>query len=95
VDFAINIDERHLYVNGELDHASAPHLHLEMASAEGLIDAVDLRGVTFIDSGGVEALLILHRRYANVPLREPSVAVQRIVDLLGSTAALFEGAVAP
>lgn len=55
---------RHLALHGELDMADVPELEaaLRQAEASGLPLVVDLRGLTFIDSTGIAALMACHAR---------------------------------
>jgi anti-anti-sigma factor len=79
-----------LVVRGELDFSSAGHLRSELVEATrdgaGPV-AVDLSGVTFIDSTGVSLLVESKRRLGeserDLVLRAPSERVRRVLDLSG------------
>lgn len=88
-------------LRGELDLATSPdellaRLPALAAAASGRI-ALDLSGVTFLDCGGLRALLTLqqriHRQGGEVCLADASSAVTRVFDLLAShlaSCALFK-----
>ena len=64
-------------VTGELDLATLPRLREQLegaveARAAGL--AIDLMGITFIDSVAIAAIVNLHRRLPGAPI---SVAIER------------------
>ena len=82
-------------VEGELDAASTPML------VESVLDTVlstptvvwlDLRGVTFLDSGGLWALLSLRRTAsvlgAALEVRDISDAVRRVIETTGTSSRL-------
>jgi anti-anti-sigma factor len=80
-----------LHVSGELDIGSSAVLRqhlLSLLADEDVGDvALDLSGVTFLDSSGLAVLLMGARRWAaggnTLAVREPSAVVQRIIDLTG------------
>ena len=75
---------------GEIDAASAVELTEAFTQiptvADGIV-AVDVAGVTFIDSSGVRILLELASRVAAVggrlTLRNPSAPVSKIIEITG------------
>ena len=77
------IEDCCLFIRGELDAHSAPQLHREVASAEGLIDRIDLGDLTFVDSAGADALVTVRRRYPTLQVSRPSAPLLRIVQLAG------------
>jgi anti-anti-sigma factor len=75
-------------LNGELDLASAPDLERELRDAEAESPArvvIDLKGLAFMDSTGLQALLRARERASNAPyelvLRRGSHQVQRVFEL--------------
>jgi anti-sigma B factor antagonist len=80
-----------LHVTGELDIGSSPVLRqqlLELLADDEVGDlALNLSGVTFLDSSGLAVLLMAARRWSSdghcLAVREPSAVVQRIIDLTG------------
>lgn len=83
-------DDRHLVVQGEIDLHTAALLRKHLA---GLVEdghdpvVVDMAGVTFLDSSGVEALVraldALGQRREALVLQRPSPAVRRILEMAG------------
>jgi anti-sigma B factor antagonist len=81
-------------VSSELDLCTAPGLHGKAAQAmspdQSLIE--DLADVTFIDSAGVEMLLLLAKLVRDADralhLRRPSRSVGRLLEITGLTDAL-------
>ena len=75
-------------VAGDVDLASAPALHdrLHPLATRGAGVAVDLAGVTFIDSSGIHALLTSARAIdaagGSLVLAAPSPAVRRLFELV-------------
>ena len=82
-------------VAGEVDLATMPifDLALELLAGCAADVVIDLSDVTFIDIGGVRALAQATRRVRDAGrrlwLRDPSVEVRRMIDLLG-WAALYD-----
>jgi anti-anti-sigma regulatory factor len=74
---------RCLLVIGELDAFAVPRLHLEVATLEGLIDAIDLGSLTFIDSSGIRALVVVRRRYPTLEMQNPSTMARRLMEIVG------------
>jgi anti-sigma B factor antagonist len=86
--FSVEVD------SGELDHATAPVL---VAAAQSLADepgdlVVDLGGLTFVDSAGLNTLVELgvaaHDRGCSLRLRNVTGHVRRVVTLGGLTSLL-------
>jgi anti-anti-sigma factor len=80
------LDPRHLYVEGELDIHSRSKLDEALAEAGPFQDVtLDLSGVTFIDSTGLNLLLVADQAHRNggsrLVLFEPSTEVARLIDL--------------
>ena len=77
-----------IHVHGDLDLAEAPHfaeaLHQALGRSRRLV-AADLSGVSFMDSSGLQQLVLAQRmvngRHADFVLVAPSSAVVRILDL--------------
>lgn len=95
-EFSVEVDpgRRLVRVSGELDMATAPVL---VAAAQSLADGssdliVDLAGLTFIDSAGLNTLVELgvaaHDRGCNLRLRNMTGHVRRVVTLGGLTSLL-------
>jgi anti-sigma B factor antagonist len=84
-----------LHVAGELDIGSAPVLRqqlLDLLGDEEVGDvALDLSGVTFLDSSGLAVLLMGARRWDadgnRLIVRTTNSVVDRIIDLTGARAA--------
>ena len=76
-------------VTGEIDILTAPRLRAVLDNAASLSDRVmlDLAGVEFIDSTGLSALVAADATMTDsgksLQLKEPSVAVQRLLQLAG------------
>jgi len=72
-------------VSGEIDISNFGKFHAAASSA--LVDRsqliLDLSGVTFIDSAGVNVLVHLASHEASVQLRTPSSPVRRVIELTG------------
>ena len=85
---SIDIDGTTAVIAGDVDHYSAPEFHprLRDFGAQGGNLIVDLRGVRFIDSTGVSALILLRQQVVasgGTVLVLPSQNVKRVVELLG------------
>ena len=85
-----------ILVAGELDLASAPVLYHQLVreqrdGADAIV--VDLSGVTFIDSSGLQALLAAHENDGERLRIILSPAASRLVDLAGlrDTLPIIEG----
>jgi anti-sigma B factor antagonist len=79
-----------LRVAGEIDLDTAPQLReaaLEAFRHHGTTLRLDLRGVSFMDSTGIEVLLATRRRAAleggSLTLHRPSRAVLRVLEVAG------------
>lgn len=76
-------------VSGELDIASAPLLHDHVLAliGDGHRIVLELAGVEFMDSSGLEVLLSCHGRAeqagTGLVLRRPSPRVSRLLELTG------------
>lgn len=78
-------------ISGDLDPATAPAL--EAALADAVADpevssiAVDLSGLTFLDSSGLRVFVVareaMRAREAAFTLRSPSANVRRLLDVTG------------
>jgi|1186.fasta_scaffold127992_2 anti-sigma B factor antagonist len=87
-------DRARIFVRGELDLATAPELRREI---ENLLSdghrrplvIIDMGDVTFCDSSGLQALLLLaehsHRVGINFRLSNLTANVQRVFELTGTT----------
>jgi anti-anti-sigma regulatory factor len=64
---------------GELDGTDRSRLLAAFAHLRGDTMTVDLAGLTFVDSGGLRALIDLRAAHPRLQLVEPSKATQRIV----------------
>lgn len=77
-------------VEGELDGSTVVRLREELeAAADAAHVAVDLGGITFVDSSGIEALVRAHHRHAgrlHLLGVQRSRAATRVLDLFGLTA---------
>jgi anti-anti-sigma factor len=76
-------DGRTLIVEGEVDLATAERL---LQAAIERIDEgparLDMRGVTFLDSTGIRALIGIAERFGAIELVSPTRAVRRVLDLV-------------
>ena len=76
-------------VSGEIDAHSAPLLadHLSDCAATDTDIAIDLSGVSFMDSSGLRMLIELRQRVEDAPhglvLRSPSDTVLRLLEVAG------------
>jgi len=73
---------------GELDAESAPLFEAALADmSEGTRAVVDMKGVTFMDSGGIYVLVKHSTRLADgggsLHVRNPSSGVQRLLQITG------------
>ena len=83
-----------VYASGEIDMASGDHLRETLT--ELCVDAatvrLDMRDVSFIDSTGINVLVLMHRRSmqrgCRLLLSAPSTAVRRVLDYTGADAVL-------
>jgi anti-anti-sigma factor len=83
-------EDRVVVAKGEIDLHTAPLLSKEVAELVGCglePVVIDLAGVTFLDSSGVEVLVRLHdalgRRPEALVLRQPSSTVCRVLEMAG------------
>lgn len=87
----------HLHATGELDAASAQELAAVFGreARPGRALALDLSGVTFIDSSGLRAIASEARRYhqSDTPFRisASSESVHRILEMTGLDSLLADG----
>lgn len=76
-----------LTVSGELDAATAADLTRHVSATTGGDIELDLRGVTFVDSSGLAALIEAHQRLARDQRRlrivDDSEPVRRVLELSG------------
>lgn len=76
-------------VRGEIDALTAPHLQesVQLACEWGVPVVLDMARVTFMDSSGVSALLVVsgvgNGRPSSVHVQRPSEAVQRTLSIAG------------
>lgn len=85
-------------ITGDLDINSAPRLITTMQDLSAppirRIE-LDCQGVTFLDSAGVRALIVIRNEAARADvdllLVEPSVAVSRVIEMTGLTGLLTGG----
>jgi stage II sporulation protein AA (anti-sigma F factor antagonist) len=89
-ELARNDADETLYVAGELDVSTASGLEHAVARAlngQGGEFRLDVRGMTFMDSTGAQALLRVHRRIAGLGRRlvivSPTPAVRLVLEILG------------
>lgn len=78
-----------LVVDGEIDVSNADAFRGHLIKAAWSTDPpaviVDMSAVTFIDSGGVEALIDAHRHIGGgkaIRLRKPHIRVSRVLDII-------------
>lgn len=71
-----------LDLTGELDVAGVQHLREVLADVDTTEVVLGMSEVTFIDSYGLRDLLVLARQ-GRVILRNPSQAVERLIDIVG------------
>ncbi len=78
-------------VVGEIDLSNAPELVAKISrqAARGLPIIVDLSGVTYFDSSGVQALTQLKKQFGEDLQVIPSDRVRRILDITGLAALLL------
>jgi anti-anti-sigma factor len=74
-----------LVVSGEVDMATAPAFLARLLDAPPTAPlVVDMSAVTFMDSGGLNALLVAYRERvgsATIQLRNPSTCVRRLISV--------------
>jgi len=75
-----------LALHGELDAATGPELDIALLETRGSV-VLDLSGITFMDSGGINALLraraLLGREDRMLALARPSTPVRRTLETAG------------
>jgi anti-anti-sigma factor len=80
----IEIRDDLIVLRGELDMETVGHLTKQLEAVEGTV-IVDLDGVTFLDSTGLQSLVhardAARQRGDDVILRHPSAAVSRVLDV--------------
>jgi anti-anti-sigma factor len=77
------LDGGGLRLVGEIDMDTSAILRRRLES-DPLVSVLDLRGVTFIDSTGLNVLLNANRNRADgIVLRSPAGAVARVLELSG------------
>ena len=81
--FHVDAAPGRLVLKGELDCESASVLAAAVASLNGAEVQVDLSGVTFIDSSGLESLLLARRHHAGLRIVNPSASISRLLELTG------------
>ncbi|MFJ8148852.1 STAS domain-containing protein [Streptomyces sp. NPDC096094] len=81
---------RILTVHGEIDHTSADQLHEALAADGGEAPprtVLDLRAVTFMDSSGINILIVAHQTAESgqgwLRLAGPTESVRRVLQLVG------------
>lgn len=83
-DLEVEIDGAVVTVHGDVDMATS-HLLVDALDTVGGSPTVDLEGVTFLDSSGIQCLLNATRRARDrgddVILRNPSEPVRRLFEL--------------
>ena len=80
--FAIELSEGRVMVSGELDNYSAPAMSeslLRLAGANPQPLELDLSAVTFMDAGGLRALLQLRRSLPMLSVVAVSPRIQRVL----------------
>ena len=82
-------------VRGECDVAVAAEMENWLASFGAAPIAVDLSGVTFLDSSGLRALLNAHRRNPGLRVVQPSAVVARLLEITSTRDVLLDGTDAP
>ena len=75
-----------LALHGELDAATGPELDIALLETRGPV-VLDLSDITFMDSGGINALLraraLLGREDRTLSLAHPSAPVRRTLETAG------------
>ena len=82
-------------VRGECDLAAAAEIDDWLASFGSGPIAVDLSGVTFIDSSGLKAFLNARRRNPDLRIVAPSPVVARLLEITATHGFLVDGTDAP
>jgi anti-sigma B factor antagonist len=77
-----------LRLEGEIDLATAPALKDALIArlTEGKPITLDMKGVTFVDSSGVQVILaaaVGSHSEGTVIMKDPSAAVLRVMELIG------------
>lgn len=76
-------DSAELEITGELDGPAVERLRAAIPLAASSRIVVDLRGVTFMASGGINWLVGLRRLTDQLLVRDPSPIVQRVLEVTG------------
>ena len=83
IAFAVNVSQSRVKISGEIDSLTAPSMIesvLKSTAAE-----LDLSEVTFMDSTGVHALLLLRESRAALRIIAVSPQVQHLLDITNTT----------
>jgi anti-anti-sigma factor len=86
LDENVEASPLHMYISGDIDLLTATdfrdHVNDALRRSDDVV--VDLSGVSFFSSAGVDALASIRPRDgATVRLSRPAVAVRRALDILG------------
>ena len=68
---------------GELDAATAETLLAALAYADGQDFAIDLSGLTFVDSSGLRAMLRIRGEHHGARFVRPTATIARLLDVTG------------
>jgi anti-anti-sigma factor len=75
-----------VHVAGEVDMATAPRLQECLGELDGNV-VVDLREVAFLDSSGINALVVTRKRLTrsggSMTLRNPKDVIARAIEVVG------------
>ena len=94
LDTVTTLEGTTVSASGELDMESVDHLKETLTGlfVDETTVRLDLRNVTFIDSTGINALVLMSRRSTErggrLVLSDPSPAVRRVLDYTGADAVL-------
>lgn len=88
--FSVEISGSVVKVTGELDCLTAPKLLQTVLHST--CSTLDLSDVSFIDSQGLQVLVVLRRKRSSVRIRKASAQVQRLLELTDTATYLMSGA---
>lgn len=81
-------------VSGELDHASTPEFH-ECTSRlpPDCVPVMDASGLTFVDSAGLQALIVLKERHSALTIHAAPAQLTRLLNITGLDELFGQGGV--
>jgi anti-anti-sigma factor len=88
--FVIEVAGETVRPRGELDVATAPQLLAVFSSYDGQPATLDLGLVTFMDSSGLRALIVIKDDHEGVRIVNAKPPVRRVIDVVGLADVLLD-----